>query len=354
MTTGQVSGYVLKICREQTGQTQQRFAERCGVDITTMQSWESGRRPLAAMSAGSLAAIIRRLVAMGADPTTVALLDTAMQADSIISHALTAGGDDVRTHPLSQWVITRNVTHMIAWALNGQTPAALPQWPARRSGPVPNAPLLAPDAQRAFFASVRSAAERAGAAGDAGALLARQCLYLSSYDMAGDTRAWIGSMSTYPLVKDHTEWSPSWVTARSVATSVTRHGQMDLLDRFIRDGLASDTGSAANLAYWAHWLGVDRLPRSGDEFMADSATTWDPSALLRALMDRLSPGLGCLALNVRSVWSLTLAHPWLLSDPTLGKAVGDRAELLLDCAELPATTRKELDQMHYGVRLYRR
>lgn len=342
---------MLKLNREHAGMTQRQCADRCGVDVTTVQSWESGRRPVSLMSAGALAAVMRTLVAAGADPAAVGLISAAMAADAILTHALSHGDGRATSHPLAHWVVTRDVVHMVVWALTGQRPSALPDVPVRRSGPVPAAPLLAADARRRVYAHLRRTAE--SARGDGAALLSRQCVYLSSYDTADDTRAWIAGMSVYPSRETPGAWSPAWVAARSVATSATRHGHSELLERFMAEGLASDSGTAANLAYWAHWLGVDRLPRADDSFMA-AAPAWDPGTLMRALTDRMSPGLGCLTLNIRSAWSLTLAHPWLLSDPVIGADVESRAALLLDSGDLPATARRELEQMHYGVRLQRR
>jgi transcriptional regulator with XRE-family HTH domain len=54
---GRISGYVLKVIRESLGHTQERLAERLGVSAATIQGWESGRRPLMAMSVGNLMAL---------------------------------------------------------------------------------------------------------------------------------------------------------------------------------------------------------------------------------------------------------------------------------------------------------
>jgi len=49
---GVVSGFVLKLARQSAALTQEKLAEVLTVDVTTVQGWESGRRPLAAMNAG--------------------------------------------------------------------------------------------------------------------------------------------------------------------------------------------------------------------------------------------------------------------------------------------------------------
>jgi DNA-binding transcriptional regulator YiaG len=45
---GIVSGYMLRLCRESAELTQTGMAEVLGVDLATVQGWESGRRPLGA------------------------------------------------------------------------------------------------------------------------------------------------------------------------------------------------------------------------------------------------------------------------------------------------------------------
>ncbi|WP_250562449.1 helix-turn-helix domain-containing protein [Sphaerisporangium fuscum] len=63
---GRISGYVLKIIRESIGLTQERFAEQLAVDITTVQGWESGRRPLMAVSINNYLSLRSSLLHLGA------------------------------------------------------------------------------------------------------------------------------------------------------------------------------------------------------------------------------------------------------------------------------------------------
>ncbi|MFG1960265.1 helix-turn-helix domain-containing protein [Nonomuraea sp. NPDC049028] len=65
---GRISGYVLKVIRESTGLTQERFAERLGLDVTTIQGWESGRRPLMAISTGTYLSLRHWLLRFGVQP----------------------------------------------------------------------------------------------------------------------------------------------------------------------------------------------------------------------------------------------------------------------------------------------
>jgi DNA-binding transcriptional regulator YiaG len=354
---GVVTGHLFKITRERTGLTQSELAAALEVDVTTIQGWESGRRPLTASSSIQFRAIRRHLLRCGADPALLVLFDIAMDADAVLAHALDerSASEDFRSHPLANWVFTRTSSHLIAWTLNGTTPAALPPAPAgtpRRRGPTPQAPLLAEPERRVFFDHLRRCAEIADRAGEAGALLRRQALYLCSYDAAPETHAWLADM------RSRSRGNPvaaawKWADARSLATSLTRYGELDELHRFIEQGMGSDAGETANLNYWAYWLGLDRLPRADDSFMNDrSPRLWDGGALLRSLIDRLNPELGCVDLNVHSVWALLAARPGLLAtDDSLVHDLKDRVDPLLDSDRVSKQSRRELEAVHYGLKL---
>lgn len=66
---GEVAGYLLKLIRESIPLTQEQLAADLGVDRVTVQSWESGRRPFAAVPLGQAIAVRRRLGRLGANPT---------------------------------------------------------------------------------------------------------------------------------------------------------------------------------------------------------------------------------------------------------------------------------------------
>ncbi|GAA0397845.1 XRE family transcriptional regulator [Streptomyces luteireticuli] len=356
---GLVTGHLFKVVRRRLPCTQHRLAELLGVDTTTVQGWESGRRPLTAMGTGQFLVLRRSLLAHGADPALLALFGCAMEADAVIAHAL---GDvdchaDLKSHPLAGWVFDRSSTHMIAWALTGVTPAAVPSAPAeprRRHGPTRDSPLLPPALLERFHTHMRRCAELADRAGEPGALLRRQALYLCSYDPSSDTHAWLADLrSRRSLRLTHAAWSPQWADARSVATSLTRHGELDVLHGFIERALGNDAGEVANLNYWAHWLGLDRSPYPDDSFMTErSPQRWDAGALLRGFADRLDPDLGCVDLNVHSVWALIAARPGLLSaDPHLTSELRRRVTVLLDSSRISPQARRELDAVHYGLKL---
>ncbi|MET7640350.1 helix-turn-helix domain-containing protein [Streptomyces sp. NPDC005438] len=351
---GVVTGHLFKMTRERAGLTQQGLAEALEVDTTTVQGWESGRRPLTALPMARFRALGRDLLRRGADPSLLALFDVALDADAVLSHALRDDpARDLVGHPLAGWVFTRTATHMIVWALNGVTPAALPVSPSntsRRRGPVPTGSLLGASDRRQFFGHLRRYAEEADRAGEGGALLRRQALYLCSYDAEPGTHEWIAHMrARQPATPRPGAWT--WADARSLATSLTRYGDRDALHAFIERSMADDAGELANLNYWAYWLGLDQLPRGDDSFMGRHAG-WDAGALLRNLVDRLHPELGCIDLNVHSVWALLTARPGVLStDPRIVCDLRERVSHLLDSDTVSSQSRRELDAVHYGLRL---
>ncbi|MGH3540185.1 MAG: helix-turn-helix domain-containing protein, partial [Pseudonocardiaceae bacterium] len=59
---GAVSGFLLKLIRESAALTQVQLAEKFGVDVASVQGWESGRRPLAALRAVDLMRLRCRLL----------------------------------------------------------------------------------------------------------------------------------------------------------------------------------------------------------------------------------------------------------------------------------------------------
>jgi hypothetical protein len=201
---------------------------------------------------------------------------------------------------------------------------------------------------------MRHAAELGHRAGEDGALLRRQALYLCSYDGAPTTAAWLTEMRRLLPAPRRGHWTPHWADQRSVAASLTRHGDFDPIHAFIADGMG-DLGEQANLNYWAYWLGLDPLPQADDTFMVTRpAGSWDGQALLRALTGRLDSDLRCIDLNVHSVWALLGARRGLLTaDPHLNDDLHRRVVTLLDSGAVSRQSRSELESIHYGLRLHR-
>ncbi|MFE7358358.1 XRE family transcriptional regulator [Streptomyces sp. NPDC057543] len=310
-TVGTIAGFVLRVARESTStRTQAGMAEAMGIDLATWQGWETGRRPLAKVKAGALLDVRRRLLALGADSKVLHLLDPAMDAERVITSTLHP--EISARHPLASWVHTRDTAHMIAWALNGTVPPALAGRAATgRRGPVAKAPLLPQPDRNAFFARLRDTADSALRAGDDGLPLHRQALYLCSYDSSPEATSWItGALHGRRDLISARGWNPRWATARSTGTALVRLGDRQPLLDFIEKGLADDdSAEAANLNYWAYWLGSIREPQPDDGFMRDgplrgggglaAARSADGGAASRA-GERAACGRGAVGGRVRT------------------------------------------------------
>ena len=101
---GLITGALFKVARESAGLTQQDLADALGADKTTVQGWETGRRPLTSARAGNVVALRTELLDLGADPALVDSLDTAAQADHILDRLLDGDPADAR-HPLAVRVL---------------------------------------------------------------------------------------------------------------------------------------------------------------------------------------------------------------------------------------------------------
>ncbi|MFE4658188.1 multiprotein-bridging factor 1 family protein [Streptomyces hydrogenans] len=346
-----MAGFVLRLAREAAPLTQNRLAQELGVDTGTVQGWESGRRPLANVRAGTLLGLRRRLPALGAPGGIVGLLEAAMDADRILAAAL---GDAAGPHPLAGWVHTRDTAHMLAWALTGTTPPALAgRLPPVRRGPTPASPALPAGLRETVFTHLREATERAARQGEAGALLHRQALYLASYDRGPKAAAW--TRAALHRGRDglaRRGFSPHWAGARSTAAALARQGDpqplLDFIDRALAD---DDVAEAANLNYWAYWVGALGAAQPDDAFMADRTLTgWDPVTLLRGLARGLHVAPGYVDLYAHTLWALLVRFPWLpqAAGPLAGP-LRERTAQLLDGAELSARSRRELGSVHYGL-----
>lgn len=351
--TGAVAGFVLRLARESIPRTQAAMAEALGVDLGTLQGWESGRRPLANMKAGALLNLRRRLGVLGADAGVVGLLDPAMDADQIIGAGL-APPEEGELHPLAAWVHTRDTAHMLAWALTGVSPPALAgRIPAPRRGPSASAPLLVSGDRGRFFEHLRETAESARR-GTGGVLLHRQAVYLASYDRGPQAVSWTAqALQARRGVLARRGWSEHWAEARSTAAALARLGDPQPLLDFIERSLAGDdTAEAANLNYWAYWLGGVRLPQADDGFMRDrDPTGWDPVTLLRGLTYGLHYAPGYADLYAHTLWALLTAHPWLpQASGLLVRELEERTGRLLDGRGISERSRRELSTVHYVLR----
>ncbi|MEU8690491.1 helix-turn-helix transcriptional regulator [Streptomyces sp. NPDC048665] len=348
--TGLPSGYVLRVIREQQGYTQDEAAERLKVSPDTIAGWETGRRPLTAIPVGQMLHLRHQLMQMGASPTLLLALARALEADVLLASVLDED-TPVEESPLGAMVMQRELAEILVWPLNGVAPRpvrALPR-PARpRRGPAPSGPQLTAAERHAFFTRMRSTAEQSRRPEQF--LLRRQALYLSGYDRDPDTSDWLAHQQRTERPDD---WLTTWLNNRSVAAVAARHGDRDRMEHFIHTALQDDdAGEAANLAYWAYWIGEAPVPQLSDEFIADgSLGPWNGDKLLGHLVDGIAPEHGYVDLNIHSVWALLQVRPNLLHSGEAARALRERLPIMLDSSELSSRARRELESIRYAIRL---
>ena len=358
---GLITGYVFKLIREYAGLTQETLAEHLGVDANTVQGWESGRRSLTGTRVATLVQVRHRLRQVGADPRLLSALDDAAEADYVLAYALGTEPDKSQTaaHPLACWVPKSSFAYMLAWPFTGQRPIAFEHQALRsRRGPVAQAPALTAEERMRFFQHLRVTAERSHADREldetGGILLRRNVYYSLSWNQSSETTAWLRELEQREARRlgRFDTWSPSWTAVRSLVVARARQGDKEPLRHFIRTALSSDACQAANLNYWAYWIGETTETYSSDEFMAGDLGAWSGMALLRRFADNLDSTESLFDLYVHSLWALLERRGRLLdTNPQLAQVLADRGEMLLDEGDLSGQSRRELEQVHYGVRL---
>jgi transcriptional regulator with XRE-family HTH domain len=361
---GLITGYLLKLIRESAGLTQETLAEHLGVDTNTIQGWESGRRSLTGTRVATLVQLRHRLRQLGADSRLLSALDDAAEADYVLSYALATepGESQPAVHPLACWVPKRSFAYMLAWPFTGQRPIALDHQGLRsRRGPVAQGPALTLEERMRFFQHLRLTAERSYADREldetSGILLRRNVYYSLSWNPGSETTAWLRELEQREarVPRRFDTWSPSWTAARSLVVARARQGDKEPLRYFIRTALSSDACQAANLNYWAYWIGETADTYSSDEFMAGDLGPWPGMALLRRFADNLVAAEPLVDLYVHSLWALLERRGRLLEDdPQLARILADRGETLLGEGALSGQSRRELEQVHYGLRLLRK
>lgn len=358
---GLITGYLFKLIREYAGLTQETLAEHLGVDANTVQGWESGRRSLTGTRVATLVQVRHRLRQVGADPRLLSALDDAAEADYVLAYALGTEPDKSQpaAHPLACWVPKSSFAYMLAWPFTGQRPIALEHQAVRsRSGPVAQTPALTAEERMRFFQHLRVTAERSHADREldetGGILLRRNVYYSLSWNQSSETTAWLRELEQREARRlgRFDTWSPSWTAVRSLVVARARQGDKEPLRHFIRTALSSDACQAANLNYWAYWIGETSETYSSDEFMAGDLGPWSGMALLRRFADNLDSTESLFDLYVHSLWALLERRGRLLdTNPQLAQVLADRGEMLLDEGDLSGQSRRELEQVHYGVRL---
>lgn len=125
------------------------------------------------------------------------------------------------------------------------------------------------------------------------------------------------------------------------------------MSHFIGTALVDDdAGEAANLNYWAYWIGeAAHLELSDDFIAARTPGPWPGDRLLAHLAHGLAPHHGYVDLNIHSVWSLLRVRPNLLRSGAADRVLHDRLPVMLDSRELSARGRRELESIRYAIRL---
>jgi DNA-binding XRE family transcriptional regulator len=352
---GLISGFVLKLARQSAALTQEKFAEVLGVDVTTVQGWESGRRPLSAMSAGDFLQLCNRLPRMGAPASTGRHLREAVEADQVLATGIAAGDAWVHpgNHPLAASVHRWTITNLILWPLLGRTPQHLrefvPQVPRR--GPTPVHPSLSDEERTRFLDHLLTVAERARHGDEA--LLRRQAVYLLGFDGRPDAIAWlraewIRARRHRPRGGDITEL----LEARSASVALAVAGDSTHLYDFV-DHMTGQSDEVANLNYWAYWIGELSEEQTSDRFMLNADTrSWTGVRLLQHLLQRIDPASPHLPLNLSTLHALVGSRPSLLSGPASVRAsFGEVLDRLASTDALARTERDQLAGLRYAVRI---
>lgn len=322
--SGLLAGAMLRCVREHSSQSREGLAERLTVSADTLQSWETGRRPLVNLSHVNLAATRRKLNKAGADAALLEVWDQALIADSLVEGFCS----DPAEHSLAQVVPTRTVSELLAWLLSGQTPRQL-------NGYAP--PLHVPNGVRRDLAEDLRRTADAAPATEGGAMLRRQVLYFT----ATETTPMVGTSV-------RSQWTPHWAVARSAAVSAAIAGDHEPMARFVETGLTSDEGMAANLRYWAYWVGeipgqwvadsdmlTDDYPYSGQVLTASLA-----SSLVEAPYRELC---------AHSMWALLKQRPYLVGHKELRSKTALATQATRDDALFSPLARRRLDQVAYRM-----
>ncbi len=331
--SGRVAGAVLAAIRTQCDRTQDQLAQELGVGLSTVQAWESGRRPLINARFVDLTRLRRHLQASDATVTMLDLLERALAVDTM--YAEMHEGPD--RHPLGLTVPDRVTTELLIWPLTGDVPHALRGSPARLD--VPHG------LQDAVAADLRCAADLAGDQPRA-AMMRRQVKYLVADNPA--SADWLHTQvgAETRSAPDLRTWSHLWPVARSHAIAAAIDGDTEPLLRFIDHGLADDRGVVANLNYWAYWVGEYDTDWTSDADMTSSCSNWSGYRLLDSLLNGVVTA-PYRDLCAHALWALLRHRRHLARTTGTRQKIRTATDRALSESRLNGHARHRLEQVDY-------
>ncbi|MGE0170940.1 helix-turn-helix domain-containing protein [Nocardioides sp.] len=331
---GRIGGAVLAAIRHELGATQEAFAERVRVGLSTVQAWESGRRPLVNASFQDIQRLSRQLRLAGAPPSLLHVLEQGLLADSI--YADMAAGTNGQ-HPLAAVVPDRMLTELLAWPLTGAPPRQLRATKAQLH--------VAAGARDDVAAGLRRAADTS-AGDERGAMVRRQVKFLVAENPA--SVEWVRQQAAADVRQqpDVRSWSPAWAATRSQAVTAAHAGDLDALRRFIGQGLDDEAAIAANLNYWAYWVGEHHVLWTRDADMIQPSQDWSGDRLLDSLVEGIVHA-PYRELCAHALWALLRSRRHLMARPAAAQRIAQAVDLALNAVELDDAARRRLEQVWY-------
>ncbi|NUS72980.1 MAG: transcriptional regulator [Corynebacteriales bacterium] len=350
MSAGPITGYVLKLARESAALSQDATAELLHVDAGTVQGWESGRRHFGAVSFRQALTVRRKLTAAGANSTLIRLVDVANTADQVVEELIIAPPErhKLADFALSALVMTNEVSQLLSWLLSSREPPIISQnrKQIRRRGPVAKAPALTAAERVSAFANLDVIADRAARRSEL-SLLHRQARFLSGFGSPSHGGLTSFEAREFGRVVRQSGWSSRWPQARSIAMHQARHGDPELLQKFITHAYGDVSCTLAELNYSAYWVGELQAQFSDDTFMANGCLEWSGERLRNHLAERLKPDHYLAALSINTLASLRTAKPWLFVSSLITFPLLVSVEMLLDAECLDSFS-------HHQAELFRR
>lgn len=338
---GLVGGAVLKASRHSVLISQERLAETIGVDSSTVQSWESGRRPIAVMGTMQLRHLCQQLLQLGVDSELISYLSIAVDADIVLT-AIASDEclDRLEHHPLAACVMDLRMTELVAWALKGTPPRFVNRLPpVRRRGPTPPSPQVTLSERKKIESNLISLGGSQHT--DESLLLRRQACFLAGL-IGLEAKVGLPARASRYLMSEEA-WSPSWADARSYAVAHAYRGDRQPLRDFIAHAHSNSACDIAALNYTAYWVGDLPNREGNDAFMVRRGLRWHGVHMFRHLVERLEAEHPLIDLNIHNLSLLLRSQPGLISaSAECAKALGYQLTSLLDDDRISSQSKNEL------------